>query len=37
MRVVGGSSLWQDNGPRQSWTNLVGGRVKLIDNGSAGQ
>jgi len=37
MRVVGGPSLWQDNGLRWSWTNLVCGRVKPIGNGYAKQ
>ena len=37
VRVVGGPSLQQDNDLRSSWTNLVRGRVKSIDNGSAEQ
>jgi len=32
VRVVGGPSLWQDNGLRCLKANLVSGREKLIGN-----
>jgi len=35
VRVIGGPSLWQDNDPKWWWINLVCGKVKPIDNGSA--
>ncbi|QCD99517.1 hypothetical protein DEO72_LG7g799 [Vigna unguiculata] len=37
VRVVGGPSVWQDNGLRCLKANLVRGRVKPIGNGSAEQ
>jgi len=37
VRVVGGLSLWQDNGLRCLKANIVRGRVKPIGNGSAEQ
>jgi len=35
VRVAGDLSLWQDNGLRCLKANLMRGRVKRIDNGSA--
>jgi len=37
VRVAGDPSLWQDNDLRRLKTNLVRGRVKLIDNSFAEQ
>jgi len=37
VKVIGGSSLWQDNGLRCFKANLVRGKVKPIGNGFAEQ